>query len=170
MKIKDRTPVNRNISAKQVLCIDENNHNLGLLSLSEAIRIAQSKELDLVQIVSGDSPTCRIMNYQKFKYEQEKKQKEINRKQRQNAIAVKEMAFKSNIDINDLRIKARKVQGFLDEGDKVKIGCLFKGKEGHHKEMANKTLETFLELISNYVIEHKNVEAKGISLLLIKSK
>src|SRR5690554_4765412 len=94
--------------------------------------------LDLVQVSSGgrnSSPTCKILDYGKYKYQQSKNEKAAAKKQRENSVKIKEIKFRPTTDINDLRTKASKVQEFLNDGDKVKITIAFRGREVSHKEI-----------------------------------
>lgn len=150
----DRVFVNHAIRAYEVLCIDHNNNNLGKMSRAQAISLAQSHGLDLVQVsASGETPTCRITDSGKFKYEQSKRKKETERKQRENVIKVKEIKFHPDTDDNDLRWKAKKTEDFLAEGCRVKVSVFFSGREITRQEVGHQTLKNFLALITNGQVE-----------------
>lgn len=145
-------PYNDRINASKVRCIDADDTNIGLIDIDKALELAYSKELDLVQISDGGKegiPVCKIINFGKFKFEFLKKQKETAKKQRESMIKVKEIKFRPSTDDNDLRVKANKVNEFISEGDKVKIGITFKGRELAHKEVAYETLTKFIGYVNN---------------------
>jgi translation initiation factor IF-3 len=128
---KDLVLVNHNIHSAQVRCIDASGNSVGLITLSEAIKLAEESHLDLVQVspVGGtDFPACRILDYAKYKYEQTKKKKEAFRKQRESAIKTKEIKFRPGTDKNDLRVKANKAAEILADGDRIKISIMFRGR------------------------------------------
>lgn len=165
---KNFTPINHQIKAPKVLCIDCNNDNIGIIDTYKALKLANEQGLDLVQIaVSVDrTPTCRITNYGKFKYEQSKKQKAAAKSQRESVSKIKEIKFRPSTDVNDLKTKANKAAEFLDEGHKVKISILFKGREISYQEVAYETLNTFLNLIPTMqVIEKPLVIGRVLSVL-----
>lgn len=163
--------VNNNIRAPKVICIDSNNINLGTIPTYQALKLAQETGLDLVQIAfkEGATPTCKIIDFGKYKYEASKKQKSIEKKQRESIVKLKEIKFRPTTSINDLKTKARQVEEFLNDGYKVKVVVSFKGREASHQEVGNATLETFLGLISNYQFaEQGALEQKDITVFLIK--
>lgn len=154
-KKRDFTPINRQIRAPRVLCIDNEDNNLGVIDTFQALRIAEEKNLDLVQVSppSRDRPpTCRVMDYGKFKYQQSKNQKSAAKKARANEIKVKEIKFRPNTNLNDLKTKAVKAEEFLNDGHKVKISIVFKGREISHQDLGKQTLQTFVDLVSNMVL------------------
>lgn len=165
--------VGRQIRAPKVLCIDKDNVNRGVISTYEALRLAEESGLDLVQINNGGKeasvPTCKIINYGKFKYEITKKQKAAAKKQRESEIKTKEIKFRPTTDLNDLKIKAKHAQEFLDEGHRVKVSLLFKGRETTHQEYGIDTLNTFLDLLPEADLLNKpSLENKEMSVLLVK--
>lgn len=141
----------RFIRDRQVLCIDHNNNNLGLIDTVEALQIARNENLELVMVSQGKKgfpSTCRILDFGKYKYEQEKKEKVAKRKQRDNAIKTKEVKFRPTTDDNDLKIKAQQLSEFLSEGNKVKVTVVFKGREIVHKDRGIDALHKFASMIS----------------------
>lgn len=169
---KDHHFVGRQIRAQKVLCIDNNNVNHGVISISEALKLAKECDLDLVQINHveyGVTPTCKIINYSKFKYEISKKQKLAARKQREAEVKIKEIKFRPSTDMNDLRIKAKHAESFLNEGFKVKISLHFKGREISHQNIAIETFNTFISLLPDAQILNKpSMEGKEMSVLIYK--
>jgi translation initiation factor IF-3 len=162
--------LNHQIRAPKVLCIDDEvNH--GIISLQDALRLAESKGLDLVQISAqpGQVPTAKILDYSKFKYEQAKKDKLSKKKQRESAIEIKEIKFRPSTAENDLRTKARQAQGFLEEGNKVKISIVFHGRELSHKEVADNTLQIFLSLIPEaQIVSPASLNGKDLIVIIEK--
>ena len=117
---------------------------LGILAIEEALRIAEGKDLDLVQVSSNSSPpVCRIMDYDSYRYEQIKQKKEARKKQK--TVELKEIKFRPNIEENDYQIKLRHVREFIAEGNKVKVTLMFRGREMSHKEIGRQILERIVE-------------------------
>ena len=163
--------LNHQIRAPKVLCIDSENINHGIISLQEALRLAELNGLDLVQISAqpGQAPTCRILDYSKFKYEQSKKDKLSKKKQRESAIEIKEIKFRPSTAENDLRTKARQAQGFLDDGDKVKVTIAFHGRELSHKEVADNTLKIFMGFIPDaQMVSAPSLNGKDLIVMIEK--
>ena len=120
ISIKQELRINDEISAREVKLIDESGAQLGVMSLDEALKIAEEKELDLVEVAPGTEPTvCKIMNYGKYKYEQARKEKEAKKKQK--VVDVKEIRLSSTIDTHDFEFKAKNARKFLEDGDKETI-------------------------------------------------
>lgn len=170
---KETHNVGRNIRSPQVLCIDAENTNRGLMLTSEALALAESCGLDLVQISSGkeETPICKIIDYSKFKYEQSKKDKAAKKKQRENSIKVKELKFRPTTGDNDLKIKAKQAQGFIDDGDKLKVTITFKGREMSHREVGLITLEKFISMLSDASIEENpSMSGRHLSAMIVKKQ
>ena len=171
---RDFTPVNNQIRSSKVICIDQNNNNLGEIETSEALKLSYAAELDLVQITAGTngkSPTAKILDFGKYKYAESKSKKQQAKKQRENTVRTREIQFRPNTDINDLKTKANKTREFLEEGDNVKISIMFKGRELSHKELATETLRQFLELVPEMQLsESPNLSGKVLSALGTKKK
>jgi translation initiation factor IF-3 len=169
---KETHLINRNIKSPQVLCIDADNMNRGLISINEALLLAESSGLDLVQISSGkDVPTCKILDYSKFKYEIQKKDKAAKKKQRENAVKVKEIKFRPTTGENDLKIKAKQAQAFIDDGDKLKVTITFKGREMSHREVGHEALTKFLAMLTNASIEESpSMYGRNLSATVVKKQ
>jgi len=111
-----------------VRLVDENQEQIGVVSVQDALQRAESAELDLVEVAPlAVPPVCRLMDYSKFKYEKAKKAKEAKKKQK--VIQNKEVRFRPNIEDHDLKTKVTKARSFLDDGDRVKITIMFRGRE-----------------------------------------
>jgi len=139
------------IRAKSVLVIDgETNEKLGVMPLHEALKKAADKGLNLMQMspaYGGNPPTCKILDYGKFKYDESKKQKAMAKKQREMQIEEKEMTFKPDTAFNDLKIKAKKVKEFLDNGARVKVSIRCQGRESSHMNVVMDTMNTFMSFL-----------------------
>ncbi len=108
--------------------VDENQEQIGVVSVQDALQRAESAELDLVEVAPlAVPPVCRLMDYSKFKYEKAKKAKDAKKKQK--VIQNKEVRFRPNIEDHDLKTKVTKARSFLDDGDRVKITIMFRGRE-----------------------------------------
>ena len=137
---RDDYRVNEQIEARQVRLVDENGEMIGVVGLDEALSRAEQAGLDLVEIAStATPPVCKILDLGKFKYESQKRANAARKKQR--TIEVKEIKMRPSIDPNDYNIKMRKVQSFLEEGDKVKLTMRFRGREMAHQDIALRLLE-----------------------------
>jgi translation initiation factor IF-3 len=116
-----------------VRVVDDESTQLGIMATSEALALAQSKGLDLVEVSpNADPPVCRIMDYGKFKYEQQKRQQEAKKKQ--TVIQVKEVKFRPKTDEHDYQTKLKHIRRFLEEGDRCKVAVFFRGREIVHKD------------------------------------
>lgn len=173
-KNSDRVFTNYSIRAQNVLCIDHNNINLGVIPFSEALNLAQSQGLDLVQVSPQSKdrpPTCKILDSGKYKYEISKKKKESDKKQRESIIKTKEIKFRPTTDSNDLKTKARKVEEFVKEGCKVKLTITFKGREISHQEIAFQTLKEFMNLLPDLqTLGKPSLEKKDLSIFIGKKE
>jgi translation initiation factor IF-3 len=132
--------LNREITAPQLRLNGVNNEALGIVSLADALRMAEEADVDLVEIAPNASPpVCRLMDYGKFKYQEQRKAHEAKLKQK--VIEVKEIKFRPATDDHDYQTKVRKLQEFLEEGDKAKVTMRFRGREMAHQELGLKVLE-----------------------------
>ncbi|PHY95262.1 translation initiation factor IF-3 [Acetobacter pomorum] len=132
--------VNEEIRVPQVRLIDENGEMAGIMTVRDALAKAYSVGLDLLEISpNAEPPVAKILDYGKFKYEQQKKRNEAKKKQK--VIEIKEVKVRPNIDENDYQVKMRAVKTFIGEGDKVKVTLRFRGREMAHQELGIKVLE-----------------------------
>ncbi len=122
------------ITAEEVLLIDEEGNKVGTVGLSEALNAAEEAGLDLVEISpNSDPPVCKILDYGKYKYQEQKKRNEAKKKQK--TVGVKEIKMRPNIDIHDYQVKLRAMHRFFEEGDKVKVTLRFRGREMAHQNL-----------------------------------
>lgn len=146
--------VNDRVRAPEIRLIGAEGENIGVISPDRAMVLAEEAGLDLVEISPNASPpVCKIMDFGKFKYEQQKKESEARKNQK--VIEVKEIKFRPNTDTHDYDVKMRSVFKFLEGGDKVKITLRFRGREMAHLELGRKLLER----VADDVIEHGKMEA-----------
>ncbi|MCX7378437.1 MAG: translation initiation factor IF-3 [Alphaproteobacteria bacterium] len=137
---RDGPRVNEDIRVPQVRLIDQDGEMLGVMSARDAIQRAYSVGLDLLEISpNADPPVCKILDFGKFKYEQQKKKNEA--KKRQKVIEIKEVKVRPNIDENDYQVKLRAMKSFIEEGDKVKVTLRFRGREMAHQDIGVRVLE-----------------------------
>ena len=132
--------INREITAPEVRLVADNGDQLGIQKVQDALRMAEEQNVDLVEIAPlANPPVCKLMDYGKFRYREQKKAHEAKLKQKQ--IQVKEIKFRPGTDEGDYKIKLQKLIDFLEEGDKAKVTLRFRGREMAHKEFGERLLE-----------------------------
>ena len=137
---RDGPRVNEEIRIPQVRLIDQDGEMQGVMTVREAMNRAFMVGLDLVEISpNADPPVCKILDFGKFKYEQQKKRNEAKKKQK--VIEIKEIKVRPNIDENDYQVKMRAMKSFIEEGDKVKVTLRFRGREMAHQDIGVRVLE-----------------------------
>jgi translation initiation factor IF-3 len=137
---KDGPRVNREIDSPQVQLILETGDNRGIVSLAEAIAMAEAAGLDLVEIAPNSTPpVVKILDFGKYKYQAQKKAAEARKKQK--TIEIKEIKMRPNIDTHDYDVKMRAIRRFFEEGDKVKVTLRFRGREMAHQDLGMKLLD-----------------------------
>ena len=140
------------------------------MSSAAALEIAEGKDLDLVKIAPGSNPpVCKIMDYGKYCFEKQKREKEAKKKQK--VIEVKELRLSPNIDTNDLNTKVNNARKFLEKGDKVKVTLRFRGREMAHMGASKHILDDFAENLKDIASVEKppKLEGKSMSLVLAKN-
>ncbi|CAN7238385.1 translation initiation factor IF-3 [Caulobacter sp. BE254] len=137
--VKDGPRINEDIRVPRVLLIDQNGEKQGEMPISAALEAAEEAGLDLVEIVpNANPPVCKILDYGKFKFQEQKKKNEARK--RQKIVELKEIKLRPNIDIHDYDVKAKSMHRFFEEGDKVKVTLRFRGREMAHPELGMKLL------------------------------
>lgn len=165
--IRDRLRINNRIRARDVRLIDEDGTQVGVVSIREALILAEERGLDLVEVApNAVPPVCRVMDYGKFRYEQTKKEREARKNQKQ--IELKEVRLKPKTDDHDLGVKSRQARKFLLSGDKVKFTVKFRGREIFHPDIGMAMLEQMAEELRDIAtIEQKPLmEGRALSLML----
>ena len=137
--VKDGPRINDEIRVPRVLLIDQNGEKQGEMPTSSALEAAEEAGMDLVEIVpNANPPVCKILDYGKFKFQEQKKKNEARK--RQKIVELKEIKLRPNIDIHDYDVKAKAMSRFFEEGDKVKVTLRFRGREMAHPELGMKLL------------------------------
>lgn len=171
---EDKVRINEQIRARQVRVVDDEGNQLGIMSPQDAIREAEAKELDLVEVApTAVPPVCRIMDYGKFKYEQKRRARESRKNQ--HTVTVKEIKFRPKIDKHDFEYKKQHVREFLEEGNKVKITVMFRGREMAHPEFGREILVKVVEETADLCTGDYNpagtrLEGRNMSIVLQPSK
>ena len=140
--------INRQIRAREVLVIDENGVQKGVMNVMAAVSLAEEAGLDLVEVSPNANPqVCKILDFGKYRYEMEKKQREA--KKNQAVVKIKEIRMQPKIEKHDLETKSKAIAEFLGEGNKVKVSVRFRGRELAHPELGKVVLEKILEALTN---------------------
>jgi translation initiation factor IF-3 len=158
--------INQAIRAREVRVVGAESEQLGILSLSEALALAESQHLDLVEVSpTAVPPVCRIMDYGKFKYQQSKRQQEARKKQVQ--IQLKEIKLRPKTDDHDIQFKIKHARRFLEEGNKAKISVVFRGREITHNELGLHALERFMTELEDICIVEMRPKMEGRNMYII---
>lgn len=157
---KETHVINEGITAPTVLVIGPNGEQVGEKSREDALTLAEAAGFDLV-LVAPDAkpPVCRIMNFGKFKYEQQRKLKES--KKNSKVVQVKEIRLTPVTDIHDIETKSRNGRKFLEKGNRLKVSVFFRGRQMDHKELGNKVLDTFLSYVEDVCEVEKKPKMEG---------
>ena len=139
---------------------------IGVMTRLEGLQMAQQAGLDLVEISpNAEPPVCKILDYGKYKYEQQKKRAEAKKKQK--IIEIKEIQMRPGIDDNDFQVKCRAIQRFIDEGDKVKITMRFRGREVSHHEIGMAVLMRVREMFEETVKIEQSPRLEGKQMIMV---
>lgn len=158
--------VNKEIASVQVRLIDEEGENVGVVATAVALERAMEAGLDLVEISPGaDPPVAKILDYGRFKYEDQKKKSEARKKQK--VIEVKEIKMRPNIDQHDYDVKMRSINRFIEDGDKVKVTLRFRGREMVHQELGLKVLNRVREQIDEIAKVEQFPRMEGRQMIMI---
>ncbi|MDZ7662847.1 translation initiation factor IF-3 [Thiohalophilus sp.] len=148
-----KTRINDDITAPELRVIDSEGEQAGVMSLEDALKKAEELEMDLVEVSpDADPPVCRIMDYGKYKFEENKKRHAAKKKQKQ--IQIKEVKFRPGTEEGDYQVKLRNLIRFLSQGDKAKVTLRFRGREMAHQELGRQLLER----VENDLAEIASVE------------
>ena len=163
--------INDRIRYPQVRVVDTEGTQLGIMPPSEALKIAEEKELDLVLVSDkADPPVCRIMDYGKYKFEQEKKAREARKKQ--HTADVKEVKMRYKIDTHDYNVRVNHAERFLKSGDKVKATVTFRGREIQHAHLAEALLKRMADDLKDVceIQQHPKREGRNMIMYLSPKK
>jgi translation initiation factor IF-3 len=165
--VQDGLYVNEKISSPKVRLVDENGEMLGILSHKDALERAYKAGLDLVEVSpNADPPVCKILNYGKYKFEEQKRRSEIRKKQK--IIEVKEIQMRPGIDKHDFEVKMRSGRKFIEEGDKLKITLRFRGRELSHQQLGMAVLNRVRDTLQDIakIEQHPKLEGKRMIMVL----
>jgi translation initiation factor IF-3 len=164
--IKEELQINEEIREKEVRLVDVEGEMLGIMPAKDALKLAVTKNLDLVKIApQANPPVCKIMDYGKYKFELAKKEKEAKKKQK--VIDIKEIRVSPAIEEHDFDFKSRNAQKFLQDGDKVKITVRFRGRELNHTALGEKILERFAENLKECGVVEKKPKLEGRNMIMV---
>ncbi len=160
--------MNEEIRTKEVRLVSETGEQLGIMHPKDALNIALSKGLDLVEVApAAKPPVCRIMDIGRFRYEQSKREREARKKQR--IINIKEVKLRPNIEDHDFEVKAKNAIRFLEDGDKVKVTIMFRGRELTHPQLGRELLERMALVVQEIAAVEKNPKLEGRNMTMILS-
>ena len=149
-----------------VRVVDAEGKQAGILSIEEALNLAEEEGMDLIEVSPhADPPVCRLMDYGKYKYQQSKRQHEA--KKHQKVVHLKEIKLRPKTEEHDLQFKLNNTLRFLDEGNKVKVTVMFRGREMTHRDIGLSLLEKFQELIGEKAVIEQPLKEEGRSITLI---
>ena len=147
------------------MVIDQNGKSLGVMTINQALQVAEDTGFDLVKVGVGQTPTCKLMQYDKFRYETEKKEKEA--KKNQKVVEIKEVQLSINIDVNDLKTKAKRANEFIGAGNKVKVVIRMRGRENIRPELGINKMNEFFAMMDNATKEQEPIlEGRNIRMVL----
>ncbi|KKI98131.1 translation initiation factor IF-3 [Prochlorothrix hollandica] len=165
---RDLPQINERIRFPKVRVVDSDGQQLGILLPREALTIAQEKDLDLVLVSDkADPPVCRIMDYGKYKFEQEKRAREA--KKRQHNAEVKEVKMRYKIDEHDYQVRINHAQRFLKSGDKVKATITFRGREIQHSDLAYSLLKRMAQDLQDFAEVQQAPKKEGRNMMMLLS-
>lgn len=158
--------MNREIRAPQIRVIDDEGQMLGVMTVPEGVRLAEDRGLDLIEIApTATPPTCKIMDYGKYKYESKKKANVARKKQV--IVTIKELQMRPRTDIHDFETKMKHARRFLLDGDKVKIAIRFMGREMAHQDIGFALLKRCVEFVKDLALVEANPKMEGKQLFLL---
>lgn len=164
--IKETVRINRRIRVPRVRLVDDQGTMVGILPTDDALRMAEERGYDLVEVSPNSSPpVCRLMDYGQFKYELAKKAKEARKKQK--TIKIKEVKVRPKTDEGDLRTKCNAIKRFLEDGDKVKVSVAFRGRERVHMDVGYKVIDRMKELLGDDADIEKDASQEGNTITMI---
>ena len=160
--------INQEISSPEVRLVTGTDEQFGIISIREALEIAEKRDLDLVEISpKATPPVCKLLDYGKYKYQQHKREKE--NKKKQHVIQLKEIRFRPGTDTHDIQTKTKKIRSFLEAGAKVKVTVMYRGREMAHQEFGRNTMAKVLELLEDVAKAEiaPKMEGRFLSTILV---
>ena len=166
---KDTPRINEEIRAREVRVVSADNDQLGIMSVRDALAMAEEQHLDLVEVAPNcKPPVCRIMNYGKYRYEQQKREKEAKKKQK--TFTLKEVKLRPHIEDHDFYVKLKNAAKFLGDGNKVKVTIMFRGRELSHPELGLNVLTRFAGELTDQAVVEKEAKLEGRNMTMILAK
>ena len=161
--------INGQIRDREVRVIGTDGEQLGVMSARDAQKLADEAELDLIKIApKAKPPVCKIMDYGKFRYEQQKREKEAKKKQ--HVVETKEIRLSPNVEMNDLKTKANNARKFITKGDKVKVTLRFRGREMAHISSSAHVLDDFAKMLEDIAQVSKAAKLEGRNMTMFLEK
>ena len=158
--------INEEIHDKEVRLIDENGEQLGVMPTQKALELAEERGLDLAKIQpTAKPPVCKLMDYDKYRYEQSKRERENRKNQR--VVAIKEVQLSATIEENDVLTKAKMATRFLEDGDKVKVSIRFRGRQITHSEIGMKVMQDFAQRCASVSSVERRPMMDGRHMIMI---
>ncbi|MCK5829664.1 MAG: translation initiation factor IF-3 [Methylococcales bacterium] len=165
---RDTTRLNNDITARRIRVVGANGDKIGVITLAEAKQLAYDANMDLVEISpNADPPVCKIMDYGKFQFEQNKKLQAAKKKQKQ--IQIKEIKFRPGTEEGDYQVKLRNLTKFLEEGNKTKITVRFRGREMAHREIGMEQLKRLEKDLEELAIVEQFPKFEGRQMVMVMS-
>ena len=165
--------INDQIKAVNVLVIGPNGEQVGVKSLQDALTLSSYANLDLVLMnPNSNPPVCKVMDYNKFRYEKNKKEKEALKRQKANMSETKEFRLSPVIDVGDFETKIKQVTKYLQKGDKIKVTIRFKGRQMAHTELGEEVMNRFADRLSDIstITDKPNLDGRTMTMLLTPKK
>ncbi|WP_313025702.1 translation initiation factor IF-3 [Pseudomonas lopnurensis] len=166
-----KAPINENISAREVRLIGADGEQIGIVSIDEALQVAEEAKLDLVEIsADANPPVCRIMDYGKHLFEKKKQVAAAKKNQKQ--VQVKEVKFRPGTEEGDYQVKLRNLVRFLSDGDRAKVSLRFRGREMAHQELGMELLKRVENDLAEYgsVEQHPKMEGRQLIMVIAPKK
>ena len=170
---KGNQPINDQIKAREVLVIGPNGEQVGVKSIQDALTLASYANLDLVLMSpNANPPVCKVMDYNKYRYEKRKKEKEALKRQKANMSELKEYRLSPVIDVGDFETKLRNASKYLVKGDRIKLSVRFKGRQMAHTELGKEVLEQFAARVTDIadIEQHPKLDGRTMTMLLVPKK
>ena len=163
---KDNLRINEEIRVREVRVTTAEGEQLGIMQVRDALQMAMEQNLDLVEVApTARPPVCRIMDYGKFKYEQQKRDKEAKKKQK--IVTIKEVKLRPNIEDHDFDVKKKNALRFLEDGDKVKVTIMFRGRELSHPELGRVLLVRMAKELADIANVERDPKLEGKNMIMI---
>lgn len=171
-KQNDNVLINEQIKFEEMMVIGPNGEKLGIKKRQDALTLANYAGLDLVLMSSNGVPVCKVIDYNKFKYEKLKKEKEAKKRQREQNLELKEYRLSVTIDVHDFETKLKNARNYIEKGHKVKVSVRFKGRQIAHPELGRDVIVKFVDKLNDVadVVEVPRLEGRTISLVVAPKK